>query len=364
MDLVIWGLEVRRVGLIAPIYRHIQAPPLQQGEDFPLRGPVQDDIEIIVWPCHPVQMQVKRHPRREHPGRGQGREGGGHVLERLQANGPFMVTQRGGQEHFICVDAPTAFESLTVGRRGRRILPEPRRERRLVGAPSTPMNADDQAPAFGMLPGQRTERNIAQVRQPLLLRGCRHFGEKVEMQFGNIQVGESRQQARPPWSQVEDTFWTRTVVEVSKRETEGLGCLTQIWHLQSESQMSSDSHGLFGALRRPAGTAGMCVRPASTMPSADGAGLLPSYILVRIYGGSMVTVKVFQSGNSQAVRLPKELRLEVSELQVTRRGDVLILRPVAPGTSLVGAFDALAQVGDDFLPEGRQQGGEQEREAF
>ena len=78
----------------------------------------------------------------------------------------------------------------------------------------------------------------------------------------------------------------------------------------------------------------------------------------------MVTVKVFQSGNSQAVRLPKELRLEVSELQVTRRGDVLILRPVAPGTSLVGAFDALAQVGDDFLPEGRQQGGEQEREAF
>ena len=32
----------------------------------------------------------------------------------------------------------------------------------------------------------------------------------------------------------------------------------------------------------------------------------------------MVTVKVFQSGNSQAVRLPKELRLEVSELQVTR----------------------------------------------
>lgn len=78
----------------------------------------------------------------------------------------------------------------------------------------------------------------------------------------------------------------------------------------------------------------------------------------------MVTVKVFQSGNSQAVRLPRELRLEVSELQVTRRGDVLILRPIALGTSLVGAFDALAQVGDDFLPEGRQQGSEQEREAF
>lgn len=78
----------------------------------------------------------------------------------------------------------------------------------------------------------------------------------------------------------------------------------------------------------------------------------------------MLTVKVFKSGNSQAVRLPKELRLDVQELQVVRRGDVLILRPIALGATLAGAFDALAQIGDDFLPEGRQQGEGQEREAF
>lgn len=41
------------------------------------------------------------------------------------------------------------------------------------------------------------------------------------------------------------------------------------------------------------------------------------------------TAKVFRSGNSQAVRIPKELRFEegVEELAVERRGDALILRP-------------------------------------
>ena len=41
------------------------------------------------------------------------------------------------------------------------------------------------------------------------------------------------------------------------------------------------------------------------------------------------TAKVFRSGNSQAVRLPKELRFEegVEELAVERRGETLILRP-------------------------------------
>lgn len=64
----------------------------------------------------------------------------------------------------------------------------------------------------------------------------------------------------------------------------------------------------------------------------------------------MVTVKVFQSGNSQAVRLPKELRLEVSELQVTRRGDVLILRPVAPGMKTDCAVGMRVDRGRQRLP--------------
>jgi antitoxin VapB len=45
------------------------------------------------------------------------------------------------------------------------------------------------------------------------------------------------------------------------------------------------------------------------------------------------TAKVFRSGNSQAVRLPKELRFEdgVVELAVERRGEALILRPKRRG---------------------------------
>ena len=37
--------------------------------------------------------------------------------------------------------------------------------------------------------------------------------------------------------------------------------------------------------------------------------------------------KVFQSGNSQAVRLPKDFRLDVSEVEITREGDALTLAP-------------------------------------
>lgn len=40
----------------------------------------------------------------------------------------------------------------------------------------------------------------------------------------------------------------------------------------------------------------------------------------------MTTAKVFQSGNSQAVRLPKEFRFKSSEVEISRQGDAVILR--------------------------------------
>ena len=78
----------------------------------------------------------------------------------------------------------------------------------------------------------------------------------------------------------------------------------------------------------------------------------------------MTTAKVFMSGNSQAIRLPKSMRLDTDEVEMIRHGDTLILRPLRPRTTLASAFDALASIGEDFLPEGRQQGETQEREAF
>lgn len=73
--------------------------------------------------------------------------------------------------------------------------------------------------------------------------------------------------------------------------------------------------------------------------------------------------KVFRSGNSQAVRLPKEFRFNVEEVEVSREGDAIILRPHIASASTWGSLRAaLARsVSDDFLAEGRQQPSAQER---
>lgn len=42
----------------------------------------------------------------------------------------------------------------------------------------------------------------------------------------------------------------------------------------------------------------------------------------------MATAKVFQSGNSQAVRLPKEYAVQADELRIRKLGDRLVLSPV------------------------------------
>jgi antitoxin VapB len=73
--------------------------------------------------------------------------------------------------------------------------------------------------------------------------------------------------------------------------------------------------------------------------------------------------KVFRSGNSQAVRLPKDFRFDVEEVEVSREGDAVILRPhqgtSARWTSLRAAMDR--GFSDDFMADGRQQPGDQSR---
>ncbi len=60
----------------------------------------------------------------------------------------------------------------------------------------------------------------------------------------------------------------------------------------------------------------------------------------------MSTAKVFRSGNSQAVRLPKQFRLKSKEVEIFRRGDELVLREKSG--NLARAFDLLAELPDDF----------------
>jgi antitoxin VapB len=44
----------------------------------------------------------------------------------------------------------------------------------------------------------------------------------------------------------------------------------------------------------------------------------------------MKTAKVFMTGRSQAIRLPKEFRFGVSELSIWRDGENLVLGPIKP----------------------------------
>jgi antitoxin VapB len=72
--------------------------------------------------------------------------------------------------------------------------------------------------------------------------------------------------------------------------------------------------------------------------------ILQVYIEIYAYGH---TARVFRSGNSQAVRLPKQFRLNSEEAEMFRRGDEIVLRE-KDGT-MVRAFDLLADLPDDFV---------------
>ena len=61
----------------------------------------------------------------------------------------------------------------------------------------------------------------------------------------------------------------------------------------------------------------------------------------------MKTAKVFKSGNSQAVRLPKDFQLDGDEVYLKKQNDVLILIPKGdPWSSLRRSLDRFS---DDFM---------------
>jgi antitoxin VapB len=60
----------------------------------------------------------------------------------------------------------------------------------------------------------------------------------------------------------------------------------------------------------------------------------------------MGTARVFRSGNSQAVRLPKQFRFKSKEVEIFRRGNEIVLRE--KDDDLVRAFDLLAPLPQDL----------------
>ncbi len=76
----------------------------------------------------------------------------------------------------------------------------------------------------------------------------------------------------------------------------------------------------------------------------------------------MTTTRVFKSGNSQAVRLPKEFSVNSKVLEIFRRGDEIVLRETTEG--LVRAFELLTELPDDFFAGGREDLAPQNREGL
>ena len=73
--------------------------------------------------------------------------------------------------------------------------------------------------------------------------------------------------------------------------------------------------------------------------------------------------RVFKSGNSLAVRIPKELAfvLAAQEVEIERVGNTLVLRPVE-ARSLAGIGRIFAMFSADFMAEGRDASVEVERD--
>ena len=77
-------------------------------------------------------------------------------------------------------------------------------------------------------------------------------------------------------------------------------------------------------------------------------------------GYDVRTTRIFRSGNSQAVRLPKEFRFDDDEVEIFRRGEEVVLR--RKPRNLAAVFEVLAKFPEDFLAAGTRDEPPQERE--
>ncbi len=73
--------------------------------------------------------------------------------------------------------------------------------------------------------------------------------------------------------------------------------------------------------------------------------------------------KAFKSGNSLAVRIPKDLAIfePSQDVIIERKGDTLVLR-AAERKSLADVMDIFAQFGPDFMKDGRYSQEQEERD--
>ena len=67
----------------------------------------------------------------------------------------------------------------------------------------------------------------------------------------------------------------------------------------------------------------------------------------------MAITKVFRRGNSQAVRIPKRLQSRSQQVEITKRGNQIVLSERR--ADLSAAFEILTSPSPDFFKGGRRQ---------
>jgi antitoxin VapB len=93
----------------------------------------------------------------------------------------------------------------------------------------------------------------------------------------------------------------------------------------------------------------------STQPALNGI----YFCYIPFLEALMDTTKVFWSGRSQAVRLPKEFRLDAEEVRIRRHGRAIILEPIASDWAWLDAV--VGPLDDDFAETTREKLPEQDR---
>ena len=76
----------------------------------------------------------------------------------------------------------------------------------------------------------------------------------------------------------------------------------------------------------------------------------------------METAKLFRTGRSQAVRLPKAFRFEGEAVRISRVGQKVVLEPLEQGWDWLDGV--VGQTSPDFMKEGREQPEAEERPAL
>jgi antitoxin VapB len=76
----------------------------------------------------------------------------------------------------------------------------------------------------------------------------------------------------------------------------------------------------------------------------------------------MDRAKIFWSGRSQAVRLPKDFRFNGEEVRIRRHGSAVILEPMAEDWSWLDAI--VTKLDEDFVQAANEQPEQQKRPAL